>query len=314
MRRLNSQINSLKYQKINIERNKESEDLLITSSQRHFALSFFKHKIAFLGLIVLICISIMAIIGPMISGYEGSQQSLMATNLKPDSNHWFGTDDLGRDVFTRVWLGARISLGIGVVAAILDIFIGILIGSIAGYAAGRNKIGDFIDRSLMRIIETLYGIPYLLVVILLLVLMKPGLLTMIIALSLTGWISMARIVRAQVLQMKQRQFVIAAELLGTSHFEILRKHILPNIIAVIIVNLTFTIPSAIFAESFLSFLGLGVQAPSASWGTMANDALGVILSGEWWRLFFPSLLIALTMFAFNAIGDGLQDIFQVEVD
>ncbi|WP_420494438.1 ABC transporter permease [Macrococcus psychrotolerans] len=286
----------------------------MTSSQRHFALSFFKHKIAFLGLIVLICISIMAIIGPMISGYEGSQQSLMATNLKPDSNHWFGTDDLGRDVFTRVWLGARISLGIGVVAAILDIFIGILIGSIAGYAAGRNKIGDFIDRSLMRIIETLYGIPYLLVVILLLVLMKPGLLTMIIALSLTGWISMARIVRAQVLQMKQRQFVIAAELLGTSHFEILRKHILPNIIAVIIVNLTFTIPSAIFAESFLSFLGLGVQAPSASWGTMANDALGVILSGEWWRLFFPSLLIALTMFAFNAIGDGLQDIFQVEVD
>lgn len=314
MRKLNSQINSLKYQKINIERKKENEDLFITSSPRQFARSFFKHKMAFLGLIVLICIFIMAIVGPIVSGYEGSKQSLMAANLKPDSNHWFGTDDLGRDVFTRVWLGARISLGIGIVAAILDIFIGILIGSIAGYAAGRNKIGDLIDSSLMRIIETLYGIPYLLVVILLLVLMKPGLLTMIIALSLTGWISMARIVRAQVLQMKQRQFVIAAELLGTNHFDILRKHILPNIIAVIIVNLTFTIPSAIFAESFLSFLGLGVQAPSASWGTMANDALGVILSGEWWRLFFPSLLIALTMFAFNAIGDGLQDIFQVEVD
>ncbi|WP_414738904.1 ABC transporter permease [Macrococcoides canis] len=297
-----------------MERKKENEDLFITSSQRQFARSFFKHKMAFLGLIVLICIFIMAIVGPIVSGYEGSKQSLMAANLKPDSNHWFGTDDLGRDVFTRVWLGARISLGIGIVAAILDIFIGILIGSIAGYAAGRNKIGDLIDSSLMRIIETLYGIPYLLVVILLLVLMKPGLLTMIIALSLTGWISMARIVRAQVLQMKQRQFVIAAELLGTNHFDILRKHILPNIIAVIFVNLTFTIPSAIFAESFLSFLGLGVQAPSASWGTMANDALGVILSGEWWRLFFPSLLIALTMFAFNAIGDGLQDIFQVEVD
>lgn len=314
MRKLNSQINSLKYQKINIERKKENEDIFITSSQRQFARSFFKHRMAFLGLIVLICIFIMAIVGPIVSGYEGSKQSLMAANLKPDSNHWFGTDDLGRDVFTRVWLGARISLGIGIVAAILDIFIGILIGSLAGYAAGRNKIGDLIDSSLMRIIETLYGIPYLLVVILLLVLMKPGLLTMIIALSLTGWISMARIVRAQVLQMKQRQFVIAAELLGTNHFDILRKHILPNIIAVIIVNLTFTIPSAIFAESFLSFLGLGVQAPSASWGTMANDALGVILSGEWWRLFFPSLLIALTMFAFNAIGDGLQDIFQVEVD
>lgn len=210
--------------------------------------------------------------------------------------------------------GARISLSIGVVAALIDIVVGIVVGAISGYAAGRGKWGDRIDGFLMRVVEILYGVPYLLVVILLLVLMKPGPITMIIALSLTGWVSMARIVRGQVLQVKQQQFVTAAELLGTSHAGILLKHIIPNIVAVIIVNLTFTIPSAIFAESFLSFLGLGVQAPAASWGTMANDALGVILSGEWWRLLFPSLLIALTMFSFNAIGDGLQDTLQVEVD
>ncbi|WP_420827912.1 ABC transporter permease [Macrococcus brunensis] len=284
------------------------------STRKQLLLSFFNHKMAILGIIVLFCIIVMAIIGPMISGYEGSKQSLLEANLAPDSKYWFGTDDLGRDVFTRIWLGARISLSIGIIAALIDIVVGIVVGAISGYAAGRGKWGDRIDGFLMRIVEILYGVPYLLVVILLLVLMKPGLVTMIIALSLTGWVSMARIVRGQVLQVKQQQFVTAAELLGTSHAGILLKHIIPNIMAVIIVNLTFTIPSAIFAESFLSFLGLGVQAPAASWGTMANDALGVILSGEWWRLLFPSLLIALTMFSFNAIGDGLQDTLQVEVD
>ncbi|ULG74473.1 ABC transporter permease [Macrococcus brunensis] len=297
------------------QRDDRQEDILKRASTRkQLLLSFFNHKMAILGIIVLFCIIVMAIIGPMISGYEGSKQSLLEANLAPDSKYWFGTDDLGRDVFTRIWLGARISLSIGIIAALIDIVVGIVVGAISGYAAGRGKWGDRIDGFLMRIVEILYGVPYLLVVILLLVLMKPGLVTMIIALSLTGWVSMARIVRGQVLQVKQQQFVTAAELLGTSHAGILLKHIIPNIMAVIIVNLTFTIPSAIFAESFLSFLGLGVQAPAASWGTMANDALGVILSGEWWRLLFPSLLIALTMFSFNAIGDGLQDTLQVEVD
>jgi len=294
----------------------DGQDVILkrASTRKQLLLSFFNHKMAILGIFVLFCILVMAIIGPMISGYEGSKQSLIEANLAPDSKYWFGTDDLGRDIFTRIWLGARISLSIGIIAALIDIVVGIVVGAISGYAAGRGKWGDRIDGFLMRVVEILYGVPYLLVVILLLVLMKPGLVTMIIALSLTGWVSMARIVRGQVLQVKQQQFVTAAELLGTSHASILLKHIIPNIMAVIIVNLTFTIPSAIFAESFLSFLGLGVQAPAASWGTMANDALGVILSGEWWRLLFPSLLIALTMFSFNAIGDGLQDTLQVEVD
>ncbi|MCU7556901.1 ABC transporter permease [Macrococcus capreoli] len=282
--------------------------------QKQLIQDFLGHKLALLGIIVLITIISLAILGPVISGQSGSKQSLISANLAPDGTHWFGTDDLGRDVFTRIWLGVRISLVIGVIAALVDIIIGIFVGAIAGYAAGRSKLGDTIDNILMRIVDVLYGIPYLLIVILLLVLLKPGLLTMIIALSLTGWVSMARIVRGQVLQLKQEQYIKAAELLGTSHLKIIQQHILPNIMGVIIVNLTFTIPSAIFAESFLSFLGLGIQAPSASLGTMANDALGVILSGEWWRLFFPSLFIALIMFCFNVIGDGLQDTLQVKGD
>lgn len=267
------------------------------------------NKLALIGAGLLILIIGMAIFGPVLQPYSPSEQSLTEGNLAPSSEHWFGTDDLGRDVWERVWAGARISLTIGMAAAVIDLLIGILVGGIAGYMAGRSRLGDRVDNLLMRIVEVLYGIPYLLVVILLMVVMKPGLLTMIIALTLTGWVGMARIVRGQILQLKQQEYVMAAEKLGTSHARIIMKHLLPNMIGIIIVNLTFTVPQAIFAESFLSFLGLGVQSPTASWGTMANDALSVILSGQWWRLFFPALLISLTMLAFNAFGDGLQDAF-----
>ncbi|QYK65854.1 ABC transporter permease [Paenibacillus sp. S02] len=267
----------------------------------------FNNKLALLGLSLLIIIIVLAIVGPSMVPYAPSDQSLLKTNLSPSGEHWFGTDDLGRDVWARTWAGARISLMIGFAAAAIDLVLGILVGCVAGYCAGRGKTGDRIDNVLMRIIEILYSIPYLLVIILLLVIMKPGLLTMIIALSITGWVGMARVVRGQILQLKQQEYVLAARSLGTSHSRIIFRHLLPNAAAIIIVNLTFTIPSAIFAESFLSFLGLGIQSPSASWGTMANDSLGVILSGQWWRLFFPGLMISLTMLAFNTLGDGLQD-------
>lgn len=266
-----------------------------------------KNKLAVVGFILLIIIIILSIFGPHMVPYSPSKQYLTQGNLSLSSKHWFGTDDLGRDVWSRTWAGARISLIIGFSAALIDLVIGVFVGGISGYMVGRSKIGDRIDSVLMRIVEILYGIPYLLVVILLMVVMKPGLGTMILALSITGWVGMARIVRGQVLQLKQQEFILAAEKLGTSHWKIILKHFIPNMMGIIIVNLTFTIPHAIFAESFLSFLGLGVQAPSASWGTMANDSLGVILSGQWWRLFFPGLMISLTMFAFNAFGDGLQD-------
>ncbi|ARP42948.1 Oligopeptide transport system permease protein OppC [Geobacillus thermodenitrificans] len=274
---------------------------------KEVCLKIIKNKMAMFGALLLLCIVIMAIIGPHLVPYSYDNQDLTNGNKPPSSEHWFGTDDLGRDMWSRTWYGARISLTVGLIAALIDLVIGVLVGGVSGYMAGRGKLGDRIDNILMRIVEVLYGIPYLLVVILLMVVMEPGLWTIIIALSITGWIGMARIIRGQILQLKQQEYVLAAQKLGTSHAKIIFRHLLPNALGIIIVNLTFTIPQAIFAESFLSFLGLGVQAPFASWGTMANDALGVILSGQWWRLFFPGLMISLTMFAFNIFGDGLQD-------
>lgn len=277
------------------------------SAWKETIINVLKNKMAILGLTLLLLTVFFAIAGPKMVPFTPSEQNLLNTNIAPSSEHWFGTDDLGRDVWSRTWYGARVSLTIGLVAAAIDVILGVTIGGISGYMAGRGKLGDRIDSILMRIVEVLYGIPYLLVVILLMVIMEPGVISIIIALSVTGWVGMARIIRGQILQLKSQEYVLAAQKLGTSHPKIIWRHLIPNTAGIIIVNLTFTIPQAIFAESFLSFLGLGVQAPFASWGTMANDSLGVILSGHWWRLFFPGLMISLTMFAFNAFGDGLQD-------
>lgn len=259
------------------------------------------NKLAMFGLAILILLISCAIFAPMFSPYDVSAQSLSEQNLPPSSAHWFGTDDLGRDVFVRTWYGARISLFVGFMAALIDLFVGVTYGGFSGLKGGRT------DTIMMRIVEILYGLPNLLIVILLMVVMGSSLFTIIVALTVTGWIGMARLVRGQVLQLKNYEFVQASRLLGGGNAHIIRKHLIPNAIGPIIVQMTLTVPSAIFAEAALSFLGLGVQAPHASWGVMTNDALGVILSGEWWQLFFPALCISLTMFGFNVLGDGLQD-------
>lgn len=260
-----------------------------------------RNKLAMAGLIFLILLAIMAIIGPMLSPYSVKAVNLPNQFKTPSGAHWFGTDSLGRDVFTRTWYGARISLFVGLMAALIDFFVGVIYGGVSGYKGGRT------DSVMMRIIEVLYGLPYLLVVILLLVVMGPSLTTIIVALSVTGWVGMARIVRGQVLQIKNYEFVLASRSFGTKTARIIRKNLLPNTMGPIIVQMTLTVPTAIFAEAFLSFLGLGIQAPHASWGVMANDALSAILSGNWWTLFFPAFFISFTMFAFNVLGDGLQD-------
>jgi dipeptide transport system permease protein len=260
-----------------------------------------KNKLAVAGLITIIFLTIMAIIGPMLTPYSYSEQTLSNQNQPPSAEHWFGTDNLGRDMFTRTWYGARISLFIGLAAALIEFIIGVIYGGISGYKGGRT------DNVMMRIVDILYGLPYLLVVILLMVVMGPGLFTIIIALTLTGWIGMARIVRGQVLQLKNNEYVLASKVLGANTSRIIRKHLLPNTMGPVIVSMTLTVPGAIFAEAFLSFLGLGVSAPVASWGSMANDALGVLNTGHWWRLFFPAFFISLTMLAFNVFGDGLRD-------
>ena|SRR5699024_9335027 len=286
------------------EKNKEAAETVARPSLSYFQDAWnrlVKNKMAMLGLIFLVLLTIMAIFGPILSPYEVNKQDLPNQYQPPNADHWFGTDSAGRDVFTRTWYGARISLFVGLMAALIDVTVGIIYGGISGYKGGRT------DSIMMRIIEILYGLPYLLVVILLLVVLGPSLTTIIIALTVTGWVGMARIVRGQVLQIKNYEFVLASQAFGAKTSRIIRKNLLPNTMGPIIVQMTLTVPNAIFAEAFLSFIGLGIQAPVASWGVMANDSLGAILSGHWWTLFFPAFFISFTMFAFNVLGDGLQD-------
>lgn len=262
-------------------------------------LRFSQNKLAIFGIIALVIITLLAIFVPVFSPYSYREQ-LGIYNSPPSASHWFGTDDLGRDVFVRVWQGARISLFIGITAAVIDLIIGVLWGSISGLAGGR------VDNIMMRFADVLSAVPYLLVVIILLVVLEPGLLPMIIALSITGWINMARIVRGEVLSIKNQEYVLAARTLGASTWHLIKKHLVPNALGAILVTMTLTIPSAIFTEAFLSYLGLGVPAPMASWGTMASEGNKALTTAPW-RLFFPAFFISLTIFAFNAVGDGLRD-------
>ncbi|KAA9027556.1 ABC transporter permease [Niallia endozanthoxylica] len=261
---------------------------------------FRKNKLAMVGVVILILLIIMAIFGPMISGYDYATNNLSNKNQSPSSEHWFGTDDLGRDVFTRTWEGARISIFIGLAAALIDLTIGVFWGGIAGFKGGR------VDELMMRTADVLYGIPYLLLVILLMVVLGSSVGTMILAMSITGWVNMSRIVRGQVLSLKGQEYVLAARTLGAGTSRIMAKHLIPNAMGPILVTMTLTIPSAIFTEAFLSFLGLGLTPPLASWGTMASDGLPALRYYPW-RLFFPATFICLTIFAFNVIGDGLRD-------
>ncbi|MFC3884395.1 ABC transporter permease [Bacillus songklensis] len=261
---------------------------------------FRENKLAMFGVVLLVLLVFMAIFGPMMTKFDYATNDLMSSNQAPSEKHWFGTDELGRDVFARTWVGARISLFIGLSAALIDLFIGVIWGSIAGYRGGRT------DEAMMRFADILWGVPYLLLVILLMVVLDQGLGTMILAMTITGWINMARIVRGQVLQLKNQEYVLASQTLGADTKRILFKHLIPNAMGPILVTMTLTIPNAIFTEAFLSYLGLGVPAPLASWGTMASEGLPALQYYPW-RLFFPATFICLTIFAFNVIGDGLRD-------
>lgn len=259
-----------------------------------------KNRAAMAGLCIIILVSLLALIGPMLSPYSYSDQSLADANQPPSAAHWFGTDNLGRDLATRVCYGARISLSIGIVASLINLGVGVLYGGVSGYFVGR------IDSVMMRIVDILYGIPLLLYVILLMVVLKPGLLNVFIALGLVYWLRMARIVRAQVLSLKELEYVTAARILGASHKRLIMGHLLPNSLGPIIITLTLSIPEAIFTEAFLSFIGLGVAAPMASWGVLASEGV-VTLRSYPFQLFFPAIAISLTMLGFNFLGDGLRD-------
>jgi len=264
------------------------------------------NKLAMTGLAILIIMGIMSIIGPHLSGFNYYEQDLFQKNIRPNSTYWFGTDELGRDLFSRAWLGTRYSLLIGIAAAFIDFGMGVLYGGIAGIASCK------VDAVMMRIAEIIYSIPYMLVVILISVVFSTAgsgtsMFVLVFAMTITGWVPMANLVRGQVLQLKEYEYSLASESLGASKSWILRKHIIPNSFGPILVNLTLTIPRAIFAEATLSFMGLGLQLPKPSLGTLANDGLAVMPIGLFYQIMIPSILISLIMFSFNVLGDGLRD-------
>ncbi len=260
----------------------------------------FRDPLAVLGLIVIVMVLVLAIFGPVFSPYEYDAQDFMIINEPPSWSHWFGTDMFGRDIFVRVLYGARISLAVGFLASFINLFIGVIYGGISGFTGGRT------DNIMMSIVDVIYSVPVMIYVILLMVVVGPGLKSIFITLGISYWAGMARIVRAEVMRLKNEEFVLAARVLGASAGRILLRHLIPNAMGPILVTLTFSIPSAIFTESFLSFVGLGVSAPMASWGMLCSDAVGSLPIFPW-QLFFPAGAISITILAFNFLGDGLRD-------
>ena len=264
---------------------------------------FRENKIALVALIILVIMVIMVIIGPGISGYNFEQMNTDEINQLPSAEHWFGTDDLGRDLFARVFQGGRVSLTIGIVGAVVASVVGSIYGGIASY------FGGIVDDIMMRIVEVLLSIPYLLTVILISVVTdSKSIGTMMLALVLTGWCGIARLVRGQMLQLKSQEYILAANALGVSPIKTIMRHMIPNTLGMIIVAITFDIPGYIFSEAFLSYVGLGVQPPDTSWGALASAAQQNFMFYPY-QLFFPSLMIALTMLGFTLLGDGLRDAF-----
>jgi len=259
-----------------------------------------QNKVAIISMILLIIIIVMCAIGPYITPHKYTEQILENINLKPNKEYWFGTDNLGRDLFSRLWIGGRVSIAIGVIGTIIEVIIGCIYGGVSGYFGGK------IDNIMMRIVEVLNSIPYMIVVIIISIFLGKGMFAMLIALCITGWTGMARMVRGQVMQLKQSEYVLAAQALGGKPSRIIMKHLIPNTIGIIIVYMTFDIPGFIFAEAFLSFIGLGIQPPATSWGAMCSFGQSVM---DFYphELFFPAAAICLTMLAFNLLGDGLRD-------
>jgi len=263
---------------------------------------FKQNNISMVCIIYLLILLLGSIVIPLISRFSISDQDLENTYAGFfTAGHWFGTDELGRDVLVRVWFGAGISLIIAVTAVLVDLLMGVAYGGIAGYFGGKT------DTIMMRIVDIIIGIPYLIIVILLMIILKPGIITLIIAYAAVGWTGMARLVRGQIIQLKEQEFVLAAKVLGGSSSRIILRHLLPNALGIIIVNLTLTIPSAIFTEAFLSYIGLGVQIPLASLGTLASEGTGSFQMYPH-LLLIPAAFICLTMLSFNLLGDGLRDV------
>jgi len=261
--------------------------------------SIFSNFKLVIGTFIFLIIAILAIFGPIFSSYTYDEINLEFINSAPSLKHLFGTDELGRDIFTRLCFGARISFFVGFFTLVIDLLIGVTYGTVAGF------LGNKVDEIMMRICDSLNSIPYLLYVIMFTVIFGPGFTTILMALMTTCWISMARIVRAEVLKIKTKEFILAAVAIGASKKRIIFNHLIPNTSTTVITTIMLSISQAIFTEAFLSFLGVGIQAPMPSWGVMIYDSISA-LSSYPWRLFFPASAISLMILSCNLVGENLK--------
>ncbi|PCJ53534.1 MAG: peptide ABC transporter permease [Candidatus Hydrogenedentota bacterium] len=259
-----------------------------------------KNRLAMFGFIVLLIVSIISLITPFIAPYSYEAQNLSLGPTPPSAAHWLGTDYLGRDLLTRVMYGGRISLAVGLAASGVALLVGVLYGAIAGFVGGR------VDSAMMRFVDIMYALPFTIFVIILMVFFGRNIILLFLAIGAVEWLTMARIVRGQVLSIREKEYIEAALSMGIRKRQILLRHIIPNALGPIIVYTTLTIPNVMLLEAFLSFLGLGVQPPMSSWGLLIQD--GAKQMEEYpWLLWFPSIALSLTLFSLNFLGDGLRD-------
>ena len=259
-----------------------------------------KNKMAIASFFLLVIIALIAVFAPLIAPYDPYTQDLSRINEPPSSDHWFGTDDVGRDLFSRVVYGTRISMLVGVVCEAICVPIGVILGALAGY------FGGWVDAVISRIIEIFASFPTILFAIAVMFILGPGIMNIFIAIGVIGWTGLARMIRGQIMQLKEKEFVEAARASGASNMKIIFRHLIPNCLSTIIVVITLDIPGDIMLESTLSFVGLGVQPPDPSWGSMISEGRKFIRQNVWYS-FFPGLAIMLFVLAFNTLGDGVRD-------
>jgi oligopeptide transport system permease protein len=263
-----------------------------------------RNRLAVAGGLMLLLLALVCIAGPWLSPYGYADQDLDDTFAPPGAAHWLGTDQLGRDLLVRVLYGGRISLGVGLCATFVALTIGVIYGAVSGWIGGRT------DAVMMRIVDIIYALPFTIFVILLMVFLGRNIILLFVAIGAVEWLTMARIVRGQVLSLKKMEFIEAARALGYGNRRIIFRHLLPNALGPIIVYATLTIPAVMLLEAFLSFLGLGVQPPMSSWGTLIKDGAEK-MEEYWWLLVFPGALFSVTLFSLNFLGDGLRDALDV---
>ena len=259
-----------------------------------------KNRLALWGLAVLVILCVVSLLTPWIAPYGYEEQDLILGATPPSAEHWLGTDIFGRDMLTRIMYGGRVSLTVGFIATGVALIIGVLWGAIAGFAGGR------VDAVMMRIVDILYALPFMIFIVLLMVVFGRNIFLLFFAIGAVEWLTMARIVRGQVMALRKQEFVEAAYSLGLSQWIIIRRHIIPNTLGPVIVYTTLTIPSVMLLEAFLSFLGLGIQPPQSSWGLLISYGVETVEEFPW-LLIFPGLTLSLTLFALNFLGDGLRD-------